>query len=353
MSDASDFHGGVTDDDIAKFFTENPDFDVLQPLAPAADGEPGQSDPAPVPPVDPPADSPDPALDGQPASTPAESEGDETPPPDTEGDDILGGIASDTGPDDGPSDYLIDGRSVSADLVRRALELGDAIRTDPVLQQMVAHYFAGGGAAVPSPATAPPPAAPAATDPNAIPEDVDLDDPTIKFLYDAHQQTAAQLAQVTGVLQQTLAANERAARETSDSLYRQASETFRDAHGLTDDDVQILAKTAAGLNILPALMSGIDPVTQLPSRADPLAAINRALEIAYFATPEYRDRAIVDETARQAARDTKRRKLAAVGGNSGSVARSTPAPTTEQGRRDAMLREVGEMMTGNWTGTDQ
>jgi hypothetical protein len=97
-------------------------------------------------------------------------------------------------------------------------------------------------------------------------------------------------------------------------------------------------------------MNGVHPVTGLPVRPDPAEAVRTALSVAYYATPSARQLEEQRVVARAQADQTRKQKLAGVGGSSASVPRNPPAPTTDAGRRDAMTREVGEMLNGSWTG---
>jgi hypothetical protein len=132
-------------------------------------------------------------------------------------------------------------------------------------------------------------------------------------------------------------------------MWETASTAFAKEHSLNADDIEGLSRVAARLGVLPQLMSGVDPVTGAPSPPDPIKAFDRALEIAMLSVPEYRDREFRRSVETQQQQAQHKKLLGAVGGSSGSVARTNPPPKpgTPEAKR-AMLAEVGAMMNGEW-----
>jgi hypothetical protein len=139
-------------------------------------------------------------------------------------------------------------------------------------------------------------------------------------------------------------------RQELNGIWNRVSESFGKDHSLETHDVENLARIAARLGVAPQLMSGVDPVTGSPSSPDPMKAMERSLEIAMMMVPEYRDREFQRSVITQQNEAKKRKLLGAVGGTSGSVARTTapPQPGTPAARR-AMLQEVGQMIQGEWS----
>lgn len=231
---------------------------------------------------------------------------------------------------------------------------------DPKLQQFLAHYLTtgelpsgvvGDGSA----GTVQPPLSPEPSSrvpESTIPEGI-ADDPTLSAMWTAQQQQIAQLTDVvnnlSGGLQTTVQQQQLRQQAENESIIKRATASFQSQHQLTDEDMTTLRRTAANLNVLQPLMSGIDPMTGAPSKPDPLAAVERSLEIAMFSIPEYRNRAFAQTVRRRVEDGRRKQKLGALSGSSGSVPRTTQAPTTAEGRRDAMVRELASMQAGEWS----
>ena len=141
-----------------------------------------------------------------------------------------------------------------------------------------------------------------------------------------------------------------ARRVQSQGQYEVAASSFAKDNNLQREEVDYLSQVAARLGVLPQLMQGIDPVTGSPVRVDEIGAMQRALEIAMYQVPEYRDRAFRTSVENMRQENEKRKKLGAVGGSSGSVARTTapPKPGSPEAKRE-MLQEVGAMLSGDWS----
>jgi hypothetical protein len=126
-----------------------------------------------------------------------------------------------------------------------------------------------------------------------------------------------------------------------------AKDSFAKQYSLSNDQINDIEQIAANMQILPALLSGVDPITRLPVKVDPLTALERALEIAYYSTPTYRE-AEYQRKQTLAKKDTSRkRKLNSLSGSSGSTPkRPAREPETEQDRRSAMINEIAQIMSG-------
>jgi hypothetical protein len=122
-------------------------------------------------------------------------------------------------------------------------------------------------------------------------------------------------------------------------------ESFAQQHSLSPDEVSRIRLAAGRMNVLDSLMSGIDPITGAPSKPDILTAVERSLEIAMYADPSFRSKVFQQEVKANRATMQKRKKLAGIGGNSGSAPRSTPPP---ENPHQAMLAEVASMFSGSW-----
>lgn len=250
--------------------------------------------------------------------------------------------------------------AISPDEMERLAALRDEIQSDAQLRQIIADYYlrreipnAPAPTQTQSPAPAanvPPPAAPAPFPAVEPPPGLDLDDPAIRTLYEQHLAQQQRVQNLEAFVQSQAQVQQANQAAQSTAMVRRASESFRQAHNLEQQDIEKLSNIAGRMQLIPALMSGTDPYTGLPTRPDPLAAVERALEIAYFATPEYRDRENAAATARAKENATRKQRLAAVQGSSGSVPRTSPQPpTNEQDRRSAMVRDMAAMMDGSFT----
>lgn len=346
MSDIE--HGGVTDEALEKWLQDNPitsgpyASDPHPPTDPEPEPNPQPavepSDPT-TPPTDPTSD-PQPAPATEPGAEPDPSTPAETTPAPSEGESGGEGESVPSSPitDDPQTSPLTETELAQLAAIR------DAIQSDDGLRQRIVEYYQGGsqgGVAAPSITPSPTPSAPI-LDPSTL----DLTDPSVAALYGALVEQQQHLEHLR--TQQTQLANQsyEAIRTQTNALYQRAAETFQSAHSLSDDDLNKVATIAARLNVLPSLMSGVDPITGLPSAPDPLSAMSRALDIAYNALPEMAAKAAAAAEQTQRRHNTRKQKLAAVAGSSGSVPRTTAPPRDP---KQAMIQEVAAMMTGDWS----
>lgn len=189
-------------------------------------------------------------------------------------------------------------------------------------------------------------ATPPAPEPQPIPEELDLDDPTIKALWDRMQEQDSRLKTALDQIAalDTYATTQTAA--TTESLVNRGVASFQKQYNLSDAEVAEIRQAAARLEILPALMAPLDPITGQARKVDPLAAIETSLETAMYAIPSFRERAFKLQLEQKQAEDTRKRNLSKLGGSSGSVPRTTPVPTTPQERQKAMIAELSEAIYG-------
>lgn len=179
------------------------------------------------------------------------------------------------------------------------------------------------------------------------PPDLDLDDPNIKHLWDQYQAQGDMVRDLRQRVETHDDFLQRQHREANESYINRATASFKERFELSDEEVQHISQIAGGLEILPALKNGFNPLTGQYERPDAIAAVERALEIAYWNHPEYRNREYQRQMDQQKTDNKRKQKLAAVSGNSGSVPRSRPTPQTREGRHAAMVQEVEAAMSGN------
>lgn len=281
-----------------------------------------------------------------------------TPVPST----IIQGSESDAGSTQGGTDSTLTTQSSDEDEVwewddgfqlprsqARALAEFDAfLAANPELAAQIAGVVQGQYQLVPygsgEPNAEPVPTTPALSTPTqqqGPPPDLDLDDPQVKLLWDTIQQQQAALAAQQQRLQSHEVQLSTQTQATTQSLISKAEQSFKTDRSLTDEQMVKIREVAGRLNVLPSLLSPVDPITQLPRNVDPLKAVEQAFDIAYWQLPEFRNRqvqATVDQTIKD---NTRKAKASSVGGNSGSV-RRTPVtkPKTKEETRQEMIREV-------------
>lgn len=315
-------HGGVTDEQMEAFFASHPNLAPLPSIAPEPEpegqvvapqeGEP-EATPEPAAPEPPPESQPEP---------PAQPEPEE------------------------PSDDFLDleGTRYPRSQVAAAAQFQQHLVSDPQLQRLITDYLTGSTLIQQEQQQQLQP------QPQAPPEDLDMEDPQMRAIFTLIQQQNDQINQLSQGLRVTHEQSVSAQRQQVDAQWKTASTAFAKDHNLEDDEVDRLGQVAARLGVLPQLMQGIDPITGAPSSPDPIRAFQRSLEIAMFQIPEYRDREFKRSVQSMQQESQKRKLLGAVGGTSGSVARTTtpPKPGSNEARK-AMLAEVGAMLTGEWS----
>lgn len=326
LADEQD-HGGVTDEAMEQFFADHPDLKPLGQTAPPVD----------VPPDVPPEPQPEP----EPEPHTAPPEGEPETAPDT---------ATPEPSPESPDDFVeLDGTRYPRSQVSAAAEFQRHLTGDPQLQRLITDYLTG--QSVQPTQTVTTPSEPA--EPAQPPADLDLDDPSVRALYNLvrDQQTYIneQIGQLSQGLRTTYDSSMAAQRNQIDGQWRVASAAFAKDHALDQGEVENLGQVAARLGVLPQLMQGVDPITGAPSQPDPIRAFDRALEIALYMVPEYRDKEFRRSVSTMQQEAQKRKLLGAVGGSSGSVTRTTapPQPGSPEAKR-AMLAEVGSMLNGDW-----
>jgi hypothetical protein len=323
-------HGGVTDEMMERFFADHPDMAPLPSVNPSAQSTPETE-------LEQPPSSPQAPQEGEPEATPEPAAPEPPSEPPSEP------------PDAG--DFLeLDGTRYPRSQIQAAADFQRHLTSDPQLQRLITDYLT----ATPAPPQQVAPQVAPASPSSEVPPELDMEDPSMRALYTLiqrnNEQINNQIAQLSQGVNTTYEQSMAAQRQQIDAQYHTASASFAKDHSLGDDEVEQLSQVAARLGVLPSLMQGIDPITGSPTSPDPIRAFSRALEIAMYQVPEYRDREFRRsvETMQQEAQ--KKKLLGAVGGSSGSVARTTapPQPGSPESKR-AMLAEVGAMLNGEWS----
>lgn len=185
--------------------------------------------------------------------------------------------------------------------------------------------------------------------PSPLPEltEEDLEDPTIAALYNTAKQQQEYLQSVEQRLSQLSDVTITREAEEITSLIQTTKANYATAHNLTSDEVEKVAAVAERLELVPALLKGVDPVTGEVVPRDRTAVLTRALDIAYWYLPEFRERELSQQVTERAKSARRKQRLAGVSGTSGSVPKGTPQPQNEQQRRQAMIADVAEMLGQN------
>src|SRR5262245_44028496 len=333
-------HGGVTDEQLEQFFADHPD---LRPLTPFASGQSG------VPPVggvedDESPESSAPPTTPEPATIPGEGEPATEPEP-----------AAPVPPPESPEvepqtdDWIeLDGQRYARSQLNAAAQFQQHLASDPQLQDLITNYLTGSRIVQEQPAPQPAPQAPQQPyDPFA---DIDLDDPSLRALSNIVRAQNEQIQQLTAGLRTTFDQTLAASQQQVESQYKTAAASFAKDHDLEAGEVDVISQVAARMGVLPQLMRPVDPVTGTPRQIDPIRAFQQAMEVAMYQIPEYRDREFRRSVTNMQEEAQKRKLLGAVGGSSGSVARTQtpPKPGSPEAKR-AMLAEVGAMLNGEWS----
>lgn len=179
----------------------------------------------------------------------------------------------------------------------------------------------------------------------ALPEDIDPEDPGIKFLLGRLAEADQRYEQVVGRLDSIEPQLQQQTANNAQAIVHRAARSFQSDRGLTDEQMAKVQEHAASMQVLPALMSPVDPVTNLPRQVDPLAAVEQALDMAYWQVPEFREAEIQRQLTQKKEDDTRKAKLGALSGNSGSVPRTKPEPKTPEEMRQAMIEELAPNFT--------
>lgn len=229
---------------------------------------------------------------------------------------------------------LENGARITKDMARAYLDFENRLRNDPQLQKLLSDHYAT-------------PSAPAVDAPPPIdPIDLDLADPIIKALYTQNQALQSSIQNLNAYVARHESVISQDQLNQNAAYVNRAKISFAQERNLTTDEVDKIELTAANLNVLPSLLQGVDPITGQAVRPDPLAAVERALDIAYWQMPEYRQKELARLADEAKKERTKKGKLQAVSGSSGSVPRTSPAPRNDTERRSQMLEYVRSLANG-------
>lgn len=166
-------------------------------------------------------------------------------------------------------------------------------------------------------------------------------DPNIRSAYEQQQQRLEELQERMQSFEEPLTQ----IQEAQASQFRNevqialdaATGKIQDRFKLNDDELDQLADDAARLNIVPSLRA---------QGMEPQAALETALETAFWSGDRWRQRAIDEEIAARNGND-RRSRASQVTGTSGGGADGLPSVPRDEGeRRKAMAAEIAEALRG-------
>lgn len=238
------------------------------------------------------------------------------------------------------------------------------LRQDPRLQQILLHYSTTGR--IPTELVEPQSAR--VFTPPEPPAGLDLDDPGVRLLWNQHvdalrarhedtERFNTALSELNSKIDTSSQEFQGRIEAENQGLVDRAVSSFAREHGLDQAEAGRILEIAENLGVAAHYMSGRDPITRLPVRPDPMAAVTRALEVAYNQDPiaqeRERQRWQAAEKARIQADQDRRRKLAGVGGGSGSQPRAVAEPQSKEDRLGAATEYLRGIMFGEPTGGQQ
>jgi hypothetical protein len=241
-----------------------------------------------------------------------------------------------------PSDtWEVDGRTLTKDQAETFLRFEQFLEENPNVADAIQRAVQETQTPAQQPAVA---ESPAPSTPPEPPEELDLSDPVVKTLWDTHQATLQQIAQLQELITRHDVQLTTQTEATSAALVERAVSSYKKERNLNDDQMNKVRQIAASMNIVDSLVQTVDPITGILSKPNPLAAVEKALDIAYWSIPEFREQEITRQFNERVAEDEKKRKLSSLGGSSGSTPREQPTPVTKEDIKKAMTREVAEHM---------
>lgn len=209
---------------------------------------------------------------------------------------------------------------IDTDLYRQYQEYFDYLEANPEVKAAVVAAVTN---QIPTPPTPEPP--PPANDLTPESLGLDLDEPRDASLWGlimAQNQILGQYETRLGSVESSLTTRQ---QQEYGATVNRAVASYKTQHSLSDTEIGELREIASRLEVLPSLMKGVDPITGAPVPVDALTAVERALDIAYWNTPKFRDREFQTKVVERA-KDTKRKqKAGSLSGSSGSNPR-TPTP---------------------------
>lgn len=230
------------------------------------------------------------------------------------------------GGDDDDSIELADGTTLTRSRLQELVALESFLNSSPQTVESIR-------SAQPIPAQSQSPLPPQPTLIPEPPEGLDLDDPTVKFLWDQHVELAQVVEYQRDRINQQILAD-------AQSQINSSITDWNNRYKLSDPDLKKVQTRAAEIGTVGTLVSAGRSV---------YSATNDAMEAAFWSIPELRNQFLTAQTEdqkRQAVVDRKKQqKLSALAGRGGSTPpRQPPESLTREQRQEAMVAELQEYL---------
>lgn len=232
-----------------------------------------------------------------------------------------------------------DGFRLTKEGARTYAELEAYLAANPEVTLALNEFLSGGG----KPPTEASPA-PDNTKTPAIESKEEFTDPEVQALFERLQATQAELDEVKSGTTSAQDFITRQQEQTAESLANRAYASFKEQFKLEDSELETVKNVAGRLQVLPSLMSPVDPITGAVRQVDPLAAIEEALTIAYWQIPEFRTRAIQQEVDSRNKDRARKARVSSLSGSSGSIPKENPVSENPQTRHEQMVAEVAQLL---------
>jgi hypothetical protein len=266
---------------------------------------------------------------------PEEPESPETPP---EGEPSVP-LSPEQEPSPDPEVELLDlgdGRSISRSRAAQLAGFEDYLQRNPAIASRLAAYIeAPSNLQSLPPAVKPPEGSGSVPPPTSrvptLPPELEEYAPILEYMDKKFDTFSASLAQVTANAEQQRL-------ESINTQLQSGVQAWNKTYNFSEAEVNAIMQHATDIGVMPTLVSqGLSPSD----------AMTRAMEMAFWDSPELRDRYLVERQTASAQRtqqeQAKQRKLSALGGNatlpSGSI-----APPTEEQRRQSMISDIAAAM---------
>lgn len=261
------------------------------------------------------------------------AEEDEPVEPDPESPDEGDGDRADPDPEDDaasgssqPTRVNILDREFDETDARSLVEFYDWVKANPAQAIAIDTYLRGQAQFVPvGQEQQPAPVAPAEPEPDAF-EDLD---PALRAKLKQIDELTARVAE-----QDQARAREYQSEVEAAVIRGTAAAATR--LGLSDEEAEELKKIGAAMNVLPGLAQ--------QKNGDLVAAVEATMDLAYWSTPKFRDQAVLKFAEQQTTERRRQAKASSLSGGSGSVPRTPKEPSTNEGRREAMVSAIAEAM---------
>lgn len=238
-----------------------------------------------------------------------------------------------------PEKVNVLGRELLRDEAEALLEFLDWARANPEYLAAFDSYLAGEAELVPRGQK--PPAQPPATPASAPPApELATSQPAPSANGKAAPAPAAETDELTELRRQVAEMRQHFATQqmaAARAAVLEGQQRFAKQWGLTDQEIEDLSNVAARLGVVAQLAQQTGDMT---------TAVERALELAMWSEPTWRERALRAQEASEAAERERQRKASSLAGGAATISGSMNAPQTPEARREAMVAEIAEALRG-------